>query len=119
MAYIQDIQFYVDDTEGRFSPSEYAQAYDIASSTYNDEKNRCLSAAIMLLNKEVIRLASEYDVIKDENGVEGNTFQTLDSIISSRKMLINSLQSQIGGEKNLYGSRGMRARRTVIRGVND
>ena len=119
MAYIQDIQFYVDDTEGRFSPSEYAHAYDIASSTYNDERNRCLYSAVMLLNKELVRLASEYDVIKDETGIESNTFQTLDSIMQSRRLLIKSLESQITAERSTYGGRGIRARRTIIRGIHD
>ena len=59
MAGFTDIHL-IDDTDGRFSPSEYAQAYDMACDKCNTERREI--STYILYNKEILRLATEYEL---------------------------------------------------------
>jgi hypothetical protein len=121
MAGFTDIQFYVDDTDGRFSPSEYAQAYDMACDKYNTERNRNIYSAILLLNKEILRLATEYELKSDKTGIENTEYQSLKDILSSRTKQVDNLKEMLDDEDTfkIRGGFGLRARKTIIKGIND
>jgi hypothetical protein len=105
----------------RFSAVAVAGAYEAAQYRYNNEDNRCYSAAAELLAIDIQRLIEENALRKDGTGVESSEFQDLSAIISARKAQISYLNGSIVSEKRIgsIGGFGVSARKTILPGIND